>query len=104
MLKFFSLCAAAVLVAVIGTAAISRRRKRRALRNLPAPPSPSFVTGTILCLCSCSVTRVLLANVQVGNLLDLYTEGALPLHTKLTQQYGGVIKYDGLFKVCSTFA
>ncbi|VDB89999.1 unnamed protein product [Peniophora sp. CBMAI 1063] len=77
MFKIFSLCVAAALAAVIGTATISRRRKRRALRNLPAPPSPSFITG---------------------NLLDLYTEGALPLHTKLTEKYGGVIKYDGLFK------
>ncbi|KZV75388.1 cytochrome P450 [Peniophora sp. CONT] len=77
MFKVFSLCVAAALAAVIGTATISRRRKRRALRNLPAPPSPSFITG---------------------NLLDLYTEGALPLHAKLTEQYGGVIKYDALFK------
>lgn len=66
-------------------------------RNIPGPPSQSWITGKYLTLLRSSKSTEI--HIPLGNLGQLFNSKGLPFHLELVERFGGMVKVKGFFGV-----
>jgi hypothetical protein len=75
--------------------ALRRYRKVRLLKNIPGPPTASFIAGRILNLTLCQCTQF----SRIGNLRQMFDEYASDFQALIEQRYGRIIRLNGFLGV-----
>jgi hypothetical protein len=87
------------LLAIFYVIRILRRRSSSTLDNIPGPPSKSFITGArpVFFCFACISYRI--DTPSPGNLTEYHDADGWDFQEKLEQNYGRVVRFQGLLGV-----